>query len=228
MARRNVSQEEEEAPGAPEWMVTFSDCMTLLLTFFVLLLSFSSFDNKEFSKLQVVFSNALDSIAPLPHNSRNSVSDFTPIKYTEENNDGSEKPTDSINKNEGLLKEQLSSDLNDGIVLLLPSDKMFLGEGIILSTKGKTKLKDIAKYLAEMPNRVVISERGSVNETNTETIRLERAWMIMNHLVSKEGIDRDRLSISISGTTTNKDSDSGQANSGRQVEISLLQRSVYN
>ena len=35
---------EEQAGGAPAWMVTFSDLVTLLLTFFVLLLSFANTD----------------------------------------------------------------------------------------------------------------------------------------------------------------------------------------
>ncbi len=33
--------------GAPGWMVTFADLMTLLLTFFVLLLSMSTLDNQR-------------------------------------------------------------------------------------------------------------------------------------------------------------------------------------
>lgn len=33
---------EDEAPGTPEWIVTFTDLMSLLLTFFVLLLTFST------------------------------------------------------------------------------------------------------------------------------------------------------------------------------------------
>jgi chemotaxis protein MotB len=33
---------EEDPPGAPEWIVTFSDMISLLVTFFVLLLTFSS------------------------------------------------------------------------------------------------------------------------------------------------------------------------------------------
>lgn len=37
--------------GAPKWMVTFGDMMTLLLTFFVLLLSFSVMDQKRFIKM---------------------------------------------------------------------------------------------------------------------------------------------------------------------------------
>ena len=37
--------------GAPAWIVTFADLMSLLLTFFVLLLSFSSMEVNEFKKL---------------------------------------------------------------------------------------------------------------------------------------------------------------------------------
>ena len=39
--------------GAPMWMSTFSDMVTLLLTFFVLLLSMASFEDP--SKVQAVF-----------------------------------------------------------------------------------------------------------------------------------------------------------------------------
>jgi chemotaxis protein MotB len=43
----------EDAPeeGAPEWLVTFGDLMSLLLTFFVLLLSFSQMDAAKFKEL---------------------------------------------------------------------------------------------------------------------------------------------------------------------------------
>ncbi len=37
---------EEDPPGAPEWIVTFSDMVSLLVTFFVLLLTFSSTSTK--------------------------------------------------------------------------------------------------------------------------------------------------------------------------------------
>lgn len=39
---------KKEAPGAPAWMVTFSDMVTLLLTFFVLLLSMARMDKMKF------------------------------------------------------------------------------------------------------------------------------------------------------------------------------------
>ncbi|VAX39948.1 Flagellar motor rotation protein MotB, partial [hydrothermal vent metagenome] len=33
--------EEDEAPGVPEWVVTYGDMMSLLLTFFIMLVSLS-------------------------------------------------------------------------------------------------------------------------------------------------------------------------------------------
>ncbi len=39
--------EKKQEEGAPSWMVTFADLMTLLLTFFVLLLSMSTLDNQR-------------------------------------------------------------------------------------------------------------------------------------------------------------------------------------
>lgn len=42
---------EEVKQGAPEWVVTFGDMMTLLLCFFVLLLSFSTMEEQRFKVL---------------------------------------------------------------------------------------------------------------------------------------------------------------------------------
>ncbi len=40
---------KKQPAGAPEWMITYSDLVTLLLTFFVLLLSMASMDQVKFS-----------------------------------------------------------------------------------------------------------------------------------------------------------------------------------
>lgn len=44
-------QEEEQKPGAPAWMATFADLMSLLVVFFVLLLSFSEMDVKKYKQI---------------------------------------------------------------------------------------------------------------------------------------------------------------------------------
>ncbi|MEM7646467.1 MAG: flagellar motor protein MotB, partial [Pseudomonadota bacterium] len=43
--------QEEQKPGAPLWMATFADMMSLLLTFFVLLLSMAEIDATRFRKI---------------------------------------------------------------------------------------------------------------------------------------------------------------------------------
>lgn len=48
MADDFSEEPEEGGGGAPEWMVTFSDMVTLLLTFFILLLSFANTDAEKF------------------------------------------------------------------------------------------------------------------------------------------------------------------------------------
>ena len=63
MALKRKQNEEDDAGGAAEWMVTFSDCMTLLLTFFVLLISFSSFDEKVFQRMESALAEGLGSVS---------------------------------------------------------------------------------------------------------------------------------------------------------------------
>ncbi len=44
-------EEDEVKPGAPPWMATFADLMSLLMTFFVLLLSFSEMDVEKYKQI---------------------------------------------------------------------------------------------------------------------------------------------------------------------------------
>lgn len=46
MGRRRKKQ-DEAPPGLPPWMATFSDMVTLLLTFFVMLMAMANFDDNE-------------------------------------------------------------------------------------------------------------------------------------------------------------------------------------
>lgn len=57
MARRG--KKEESSPGAPLWLVTYGDMVTLVLTFFVLLFSFSSIDVMKFEMMILSFQGAL-------------------------------------------------------------------------------------------------------------------------------------------------------------------------
>ena len=59
---REEEEEEEECPkcvkGAPAWMATFADMATLLMAFFVLILSFAEFNVPKFKQISGSLKNA--------------------------------------------------------------------------------------------------------------------------------------------------------------------------
>jgi chemotaxis protein MotB len=225
--RKKKPPESDEAPGAPDWMVTFSDCMTLLLTFFVLLLSFSSFDNKIFSDLRVVYSQALNSITDTPRiRPRDALTFSDPIQHKVQRKKGSEKPTLAEKLEEALMKEAGLKDLHGGMVFLIPSQKVFWGRGAILTQQGRDVMNLMEGVLQRVPGRVVVSETGPTEVQNGRSLGLPRAWAIMDYLTKKRSMDPNRFSISAAGIVARDGS--GSRTSGRMVEITLLKRNVYN
>jgi hypothetical protein len=225
--------ETDEPAGAPQWMVTFSDCMTLLLCFFVLLLSFSSFDEDVFPKLAMAFSKALyaentplekDKGAFLP------TSQFVAIEYFDE---GSEKPTLAKGGDEGLKEETEPADFHSRKVFLIPSRKVFWGKGTAISSEGRNTLATMASFLKEVPSRIFISENGTGDDEDDEQFGLLRAWAVMKYLTTKQGLDKNWFSLSAASTLIREGFESGKpghprAEAERGLEIVLLERSIYN
>jgi chemotaxis protein MotB len=233
MGKNGKKPEEDDAAGAPEWMVTFSDCMTLLLTFFVLLLSFSSFDNRIFRRLKVIYSRGLTTITPSIRSDRDALSYIPPILYVSDLDKGSEKPTLEIGNEDGLLNATEPYDFNRGIVFMLPSNKLFWGNGIAISNQGQSIIDTMAQFLKGVSHRILISEHGDANDTTSESLGLQRAWAVMNYLTTKKNIDKKRFSISSISTFSQKGNENTGPNPdtaglGRTLEIVLLARNIYN
>jgi len=226
---RAKKQTEEDGPaGAPEWMVTFSDCMTLLLTFFVLLLSFSSFDSRVFWRLKIIYSRALTNISPIKQSNRDSFLYLEPFKNPELER-GSEKPTLEIGDKDGLLEETQSEDFYKLKVFIVSSKKVFWGNGTAISSEGQDIMSTMASFLKQMPNRVVISENGPGDE-DSEQYGPARAWAILEYLTEKQGLDKKRFSIAAASTLPQDRLENRLAGAGpeRAVEIVLLEWSIYN
>ncbi len=58
MSEESVQNNSNQEEGAPAWVVTFGDLMSLLLCFFVLLLSFSEMDRKKYRIVSGSLANA--------------------------------------------------------------------------------------------------------------------------------------------------------------------------
>ncbi len=229
MSRMRKQPEPDEAPGAPEWMVTFSDCMTLLLTFFVLLLSFSCFEEHIFTKLRIIFCNALPGVSPPTEKNREAL--LAPpeqVVPTEDLDAGSEKPTLATGWEENLKQETEPLDFHSRRVFIILSENVFWGKGTAISPSGRRTLTNMASFLKELPSRVVISENGPQDDQQSDSFGLPRAWAVLDYLATKHGLDKKQFSIAAESTLAQEDLPSGGTEPKRKLEIVLLERSIYN
>jgi chemotaxis protein MotB len=233
MVHKNKQSESDEAPGAPEWMVTFSDCMTLLLTFFVLLLSFSSFDEKVFQKLRMIFMQALPGVDNTGEENRDAIMSTPQIELTPALAEGSEKPTLERGLEDNSKEDTEPSDFRRLKVFSISSESIFWGNGTLISSEGHNIMAKLASFLKEVPSRVVVSENGPLSEGNGGQFGLPRAWAIVEYLINEKNLDKKRFSISTASTLSRESLSIGDParaspKSERTVEVVLLERSIYN
>ena len=244
---RAKKQAEEDGPaGAPEWMVTFSDCMTLLLTFFVLLLSFSSFDDRIFRQLKDIFANDLPAVAPNNKTDRDSFLSTIQIQATADLDEGSEKPTLEKGIQDRTKEETQPVDFHSRRVFLIESKRIFWGKGAAISSEGRNIMSLMASFLKEMSSRIVISENGPEDDGGDEQLALARAWAVLRYFSTEQNLDKKRFSISATSTfvrssltiprkmgadqVSPKSTEPVNARQEheRMLEIVLLERSIYN
>jgi chemotaxis protein MotB len=225
--------EPEAEPGAPEWMVTFSDCMTLLLTFFVLLLSFSSFDDKVFLQMHNTVFEDLPQIYQQVRRSRDAVTNVEQINPAEDPESGSEKPNYDNKSIRSSMKEREPKEFHDKKVFIGDSDRFFWGNGTVISSRGREILTTLGAFLHRVSGRVVIIEHAPKGGKTSDQLGLTRAWAVLEYLTREQGFDKSRFSISAASTLQEADSDNRQptrhlASDKRKLEIVILERSICN
>jgi len=232
MKRKRQTSESDDAPtGAPVWMITFCDCMTLLLTFFVLFLSFSSFDDKTFHKLKSIFCDQFGGITTTEDDDSEAFVETPSLMYKKEPEKGSEKPTLATETKDGSKRETDLTDFRTLKVFSTASNNIFWGKkGKIISFQGRRTLSRMAAFLEKTPACVVISENGHQNDDEGLELGLSRAWAVLNYLTKKASLDKNWFSIAADSTVDRKKTESAESDhqSERKLEIVLLERSIYD
>ncbi|MCE5326307.1 MAG: hypothetical protein LLG01_07805 [Planctomycetaceae bacterium] len=163
MATRNRQSDAPAGPGI--WIVSFSDCMTNLMTFFVLLVSFASFDKAAMSRLGTVFESVSKPSIFGEHKPPGG-SLLPPPPSNDVTEKGSEAPTDRPAELTVSPQESPDTDLQAARQeISLPIEKLFWGNGAALQPAGRQTLAAIAPYLAKIPRTVVV-EVGSAAQMN--------------------------------------------------------------
>jgi len=212
-------QEEESGEGAPLWIISFADMMSLLMAFFVMLSTFSGFGPAEAEKLQRTVKAVL---APNYYGGW-----YTPYPRTAmgaqamaagQLQKGSEKPTLEETQGKSLLKETPAGDFRSRKIFLIESRAVFWGAGTTLSPGGRDFLDTLASFVSKIPDRIVICEDGPGQD---DPQGLVRAAGVLNYLTG-QGISKDRCSLAARGMSPDR-----SFQTQRMLEIALLSASVY-
>ena len=175
-------EREERKPGAPPWVVTFADLMSLLLTFFVLLLSFSNTEIIKFRVMAGSVRNALGmksefDISDIPTGSK-----LLPYEDPREGDgkwEQEEKEEMAEKLNEALqeagLQDQGSVKVTEqGVVLQLSGDVLFESGKADINPKLIPYLDDLAKFISTMPHSVDVM--GHTDDVPIATLLYPSNW----------------------------------------------------
>jgi flagellar motor protein MotB len=219
MARKDNSLPPEEGPPLNGWVLSFSDCMTNLLCFFVLLVSFSSFDVSAQGRIQGAFTSMT---TPAISDRRTDPTDAVvppqqrPFDPTA---DGAEKPTNQPPEPVRKTQPQVVPDVkafHDQVTIRVPAHKLFWGSGDLLTPAGRSSLRLIGSYMRLLPVRAVVRPRGLGSPAASES-DMRRAWSVVSCISEESKVSRDRFCIA---------GDAGDAGGEPVMEILLLRKEV--
>lgn len=223
MAGKQHHEEKAEAL----WLISFSDCMSLLMAFFIMLLTFSSFDDVELQKMSGVFSYQSNfTIFPVTRDSKDGV--LPPRdRVVDLTAEGSETPTDSTNgmtRNPKQLAIVLDEEsAKDRKVFYIPAHWLFWGRGTAFTQDGISHLRSLAGFMRMSPCRVVIGESGPDGGPGDGLdVRIDRAVAVMQVLTDQMKVPAEQFGITATALPI-----PARLKGYRVVSVALISRKVY-
>jgi len=226
--------EEEEAGGAPAWITTFADLMSLLLTFFILMLSFSSMRAEQLKEMVTAVRKSMG----VTQNQFSSIEEKVDIPAIVERM--ADTPgTDGMDDLENSMKNFVASkgfsssisieSNNRGVVMRIKDDLLFIRGSAKLNKKAFPVLDEFGRVIR---NKVFfISIEGHTDNSSIRTIRYpsnwelgaDRAGSVARYLISEGHMNPSRFLVTSFGSTMplkENDTDEHRAEN-RRVEIVL-------
>ena len=200
---------EEECPpceeGLPGWFATFSDLCTLLLTFFVLLLSFSTMDIIKFKQMMGSMEKAFGYQTQSPGEFEAKATTPVTIQLSDQENKMLDymEIGDKIKKSveeEGLDKDVEIEVNKEGVLMRLKGDITYPPGKATINKKVLPLLDKVAKILKEHPdyNLKVMGHTDNIPikspkyDSNWE-LSAARAISVIEYLIKKYHINPKRL-----------------------------------
>ena len=204
--------EEEPPPGVPEWVVTFGDMMSLLLTFFIMLVSMSEIkEDKKFQAMvesfREMFGHEMSQASLIP-------GDIRPRNSTQQEHVmalGRAKKKDTHN---GGAEVKAVTGENDRVQIVRQGDDTTSG-GVIyfdeyevtLHDLNKSRLDIMIEQIAGKPQKVEIRGHAAKGPIDPQSgfhdhyaLSFARARAVQEYLIH-EGIAEERIRVGAAGAT---------------------------
>lgn len=157
----------------PAWLAAFGDLMSLLLCFFVLLLSMSSMDAKKVSEAIGSLSGAMSVLegGTKTEISKRRIQESTPIEAQDENTEVMNQVQQAIIDANEMIEQGHGPSISveeaqEGFVIELPASLLFkAGSATIENDDALLFLKRIALIIEELPNNMEVSVQGHTDNT---------------------------------------------------------------
>lgn len=193
-------KKQEEASNAGSWLTTYSDMVSLLLAFFVLLFAFSSVDEAKFNAVISAFQGYLGVLSGGLILQENPISlPFDSSELAKQQLQLLQEELTQLFQENGLSGVEL--ELQERGLVVRFAEKVFfdLGEAT-LKPEALSILHSIAGTLRDAPNPLRVE--GHTDDWPIRTSRfpsnwelsVHRATNVVRHLIEEEGFDALKLS----------------------------------
>lgn len=233
---RHKRRTAEARKGAPGWMVTFSDLVTLILVFFILLFSMSQIDMIKFKAITESFREQFFDFYPsiVPLDQPAGIETDMPEPNKDKETDLDDTSLDNLlsevqtflDKN-GMDDVILANRTDRGVVLVLQEKVLFApGQAEVIGDTSAF-LDKVGELLKKLPNLVKVE--GHTDDRPMNSFRYPSNWelsaarasSVINYLIEKHQLDSNRfIAVGYSDTrpiVSNDTPENRQKN--RRVEI---------
>ncbi|MBN2297492.1 MAG: flagellar motor protein MotB [Deltaproteobacteria bacterium] len=239
MAKKDKNTEYILLPDKNAWMTTFSDMVTLLITFFVLLISMSSMDSKAMREMFGFFNEAMgpldfaqvQEIQGLP-----TLMEAVPPKVFLDSLSLSRNILNSLEKNgsggfSGRGKDIVEvRESNRGLAIMLNGDVLFDEGSSELRKEAPVVLQSIADTVKDADSTISIEGHtdNQGDEHGLYRLSLQRAISVLDFFVYTSALSPTRFCVAGYGPARPVDTNAtsqGRAKN-RRVEIILLKQRI--
>ncbi|KXZ39775.1 chemotaxis protein MotB [Alkalithermobacter thermoalcaliphilus JW-YL-7 = DSM 7308] len=209
---RRKKKQEDIKKGAPEWMNTYGDMVTLLLCFFVLLFSYSTIDAQKFEAIIMSFQGSLGLLdGGKTIDSENYIKDGS----LKDKNTKQTREIEDFKKLEHEIRQYLDENgLADDVSVINGNSGILLRfKDNVLFDSGKADLKDKSKetltYISRLLNKEEFREKFIRIEGHTDNVPIRnskypsnwelsvsRSSNVVRFLIEETGINPRRISAS--------------------------------